>query len=787
MVNIEIDGKKIEARDGVMVIEAADEVGITIPRFCYHKKLSVAANCRMCLVEVEKAAKPLPACATPVTDGMKVFTRSAKAISAQQGVMEFLLINHPLDCPICDQGGECELQDVAVNYGGDVSRFSEKKRVVKDKNIGPLVATEMTRCIHCTRCVRFCSEIAGVNELGATGRSEFMQIGTYIEKNLTSELSGNVIDLCPVGALTSKPYQYSARAWELKGHASIAPHDVVGSNITVHSRRDKVLRVVPRENETINESWISDRDRFSYEALNSEQRLHNPMVKNNGKWQETDWETALSYAVDKLNAIKSEQGVNKIGALVSASATTEELYLAQKLLRGMGSSNIDHRLRQNDFSDQQHTALYPSLGFSIENLEKIDSALLVGSHLRKEQPILNHRLRKAVINGGAVNVINPVAWKFNYELNNQLISTPADMVKELAAVLKAVDSSAAANLTKAVDVTEQHNSIAEQLKNSDNAVIILGSMALNSPYQSALRGLAAQIAKATSATIAILPEAGNSAGAWLAGAVPHRSEAGEQSAPGLNVKEMLESNLSAYLLMGVEPESDCAQASAARSAMQNAFVVSMSMFVDDEMLDYADVLLPIAPYTETSGSYVNTEGTWQSFTASVKGLAESRPAWKVLRVLGNLLSIEGFDYMSTDEVKDELLAAIADKQLQASTEWPLPGQLPMAEKELVRIAETAIYATDSIVRRAKALQETEDGKCSLKLSQQEAGKLGLLDGELALVKQADSGIELAVVIDDAIPVGSVYINAGSKTTAGFGQAYAPVEVSKAEVKSELSA
>ncbi|WP_455212322.1 NADH-quinone oxidoreductase subunit NuoG, partial [Kaarinaea lacus] len=562
MANIEINGKKIKARNGAMIIEAADEAGIFIPRFCYHRKLSIAANCRMCLVEVEKVAKPLPACATPVTDGMKIFTKSTKAIDAQKGVMEFLLINHPLDCPICDQGGECELQDIAMGYGNAFSEFGEKKRVVKDKNLGPLIATDMTRCIHCTRCVRFGEEIAGIRELGATGRGEHMEIGTYVSHTVTSELSGNVIDLCPVGALTSKPFRFSARAWEMVQRDSIAPHDCLGSNIHVHVANNKVMRIVPKDNEAINETWISDRDRFSYEALNSQERLGSPKIKSGTTWKDADWESALQATVDGLKAVFKNRGAAQVGVLASPTATVEELYLTQKLARSLGIDSIDHRIRQMDFSDQDIAPSFPWLGQSIADLERLNSVLLIGSNIRKDQPIAAHRLRKASQNGAKVLCINSVDYDFYFPIAEKLICSPANMLGDLAGVLKAVlkktgkaSPEGLEPLLAPVAVNKTHESIAEQLINGDSSSVLFGPQAINHPQFSALRALAHSIAQFTDSRIGYLPEAGNTSGAWIAGMVPHRAAAGEAvTTVGLTALDMFKNPLKAYILLDLEPE-----------------------------------------------------------------------------------------------------------------------------------------------------------------------------------------------------------------------------------------
>ena len=729
MVNIEIDGKRVQAKDGSMVIEAADDAGIPIPRFCYHKKLSIAANCRMCLVEVDKAAKPLPACATPVTEGMRVYTKSPRALDAQKGVMEFLLINHPLDCPICDQGGECDLQEMALGYGASNSRFMEKKRVVKDKDIGPLISTEMTRCIHCTRCVRFGQEVAGVKELGATGRGEHMEIGTYVEKAMASELSGNVIDLCPVGALTSKPFRYTARVWELAQRDTIAPHDCVGSHLSVDVRGNKVMRFLPRENEEINETWISDRDRFSYAGLNSDERLRAPMIKKDGKWHEVDWTTAFEFMVAGLKPILTRYGATQLGALISPIATVEEMYLAQKLVRALGGDNIDHRLRQQDFSDQDIAPLYPWLGQGIADLEKLDTALLIGSNVRKEQPIVGLRLRKAALHGASIMFVNAQRHDFNFPVKAQLTSGVAGMEHDLAALVKALlrITGASASLFTGVSalqgleallanvtVTDAHADVAKRLHQSTRPTVLLGNQALAHPALSTLRALAGVIAQLSNAVLGYLPESGNSVGGWLAGALPHRGPAGKMSASqGLDASAMLDAGLKSYLLMGIEPEFDCANPETAMEALADAdFVALLTVYKTDAMQQYADVLLPIAPFTETSGTLINAEGKWQSFAGVVAPLGEARPAWKVLRVIGNLFDLPGFEYMSSEDVRGEVRALVEATPESAKADNTTPWRCPEAlnTDATLRITAAPIYVVDAIVRRCDALQQTADGQ-----------------------------------------------------------------------------
>ena len=758
-----------------MIIEAADEVGIPIPRFCYHKKLSVAANCRMCLVEVEKAAKPLPACATPITDGMVIFTRSKKAIAAQKSVMEFLLINHPLDCPICDQGGECELQDLAVGFGGDHSQYGEEKRVVFDKNLGPLISTDMTRCIHCTRCVRFGQEVAGVQELGATGRGEHMLIGTYVEKAVTSELSGNVIDLCPVGALTSKPFRFHARSWEMNQVNSIAAHDCVGSNIQVETLRNEARRVTPVENDSINETWISDRDRFSYEGVNSADRLRVPMVKQDGEWQEVDWQTALDATVAGLKTVLEKHGAGHLGALTSASATVEEMYLLQKLVRGLGGSNIDHRLGQLDFTDQENMPLYPSLGQSIESVEDLDAALLIGSNIRHDQPLLGLRVRKAALNGANIMCVNPVDYEFMFPVAEKVTAAPAAMEQALAGIAKAlVEAGASApegldTATAGVEVSDAQRSIAEKLKSAAKASVMLGSYAQSSASGSRLRSLGRAIADMSGATIAYLTDGANSAGAYLAGALPHRAAAGKGASFGLNAQNMLSEKLAGYVLLGTEPEIDMANAAAVRTPLSSAeFVVSMTPYKNEAMLEYASVLLPVSPFTETSGTFVNVEGKWQSFSGSVKPLAETRPAWKVLRVMGNLFNLDGFEQKSSEEVRNEL-QAMADSADEHTTAAQFSA-LTKGSDKLVRVADGGIYSIDATVRRAESLQKTPQAKTSAaaRINSATAKALGLSDAVQVEASQGDSSCVVALVIDDRAADGTVWLSAGANEVAGFG-------------------
>ena len=778
LINIEVNGIPLKARKGAMLIEITDAAGISIPRFCYHKKLSIAANCRMCLVEVERAPKPLPACATPVMEGMKVYTESPKALAAQKGTMEFLLINHPLDCPICDQGGECELQDVALGYGGDVSRFAERKRVVKDKNIGPLIATDMTRCIHCTRCVRFGDEIAGLRELGATGRGENVEIGTYVAHSVTSELSGNVIDLCPVGALTAKPSRYQGRSWEYVQHAAIAPHDSIGSNIFIHTLRGKVMRVVPRENDAVNETWLSDRDRFSYEGIYSDDRLNKPLVGG----AEVDWEIALDATVKGLKDVIARHGADAVGFLASPTATVEDLYLAQKLARGLGIANIDHRLRQADFSDQATAPVFPWLGQGLEDLEKTGAALLIGSNVRMEQPLAGHRLRKAALAGGRVMFINLRDFEFRFPVAAKVVADPVGMVAALAGVAQAIaelkgESAPAglADLVSGAAVGDAERSIAANLINNTPATVLLGNLAVSHPAFAQLRALAGFVALCSGARLGYLPEAANSVGGWLAGALPHRLPGGKPApAVGLDARMMLDSPRKAYVLIGVEPELDCWDGAAALKAMQAAeFVVSLSPYAS--VAGYVKVALPVATFAETSGTYVNAEGRWQSFQGASKPFGEARPAWKVLRVLGNLCGVQGFDHVSSEDVLAEVQGVGGNIQPDNTPDISQSGWRPFRADGLLRVADVPIYAIDSLARRARALQSSPLAQpAEVRLHSDMAQELGVAGRDRVQVRQNGVAVDLPLVLDDSIPRGCAWIPAGLPASVMLGPAVGPV-------------
>ena len=710
LVNIEVNGVPLKARKGEMIMRATDAHGVYIPRFCYHEKLSVAANCRMCLVEVEKAPKPLPACATRVAEGMKIFTSSPKATTAQRATMEFLLINHPLDCPICDQGGECELQDLAVGFGRDISRFHERKRVVKDESLGPLVSTDMTRCIQCTRCIRFTEEIAGLQELGMIGRGEQMTVRSFVERTVDHELSGNIIDLCPVGALNSKPFRYRARAWEMVSHPLVSPHDGVGTNISGHILRGRLMRVVPRPNERINETWIADRDRFSYEGVYSADRLTTPMVRDGDSWMSVDWERAL-----KLVSTGLQRYAESLGVLASSNSTIEELYLLNRLTRGLGSPNIDSRLRQRDFRDQAADPTFPNLGMRIAAIDALDGLLVVGSNLRREVPILAHRVRQAARRGAKVAFLNPARFPYLFPVAGYCESAPAAQVGDLAAVLRAATEEGGgavpqhlSAVVSGAKVDDAHRALAATLKAGSRRAIWLGALALRHPAFADLRALAAALAQATGATLGILAEGGNAAGAYLAGAVPHRDAGGQPAtSEGLTAAQMLAGSLDALVLFGgIEPWADALASEGGGGLRAARQVIAITPYASDELKASAHILLPIGTFAETSGTYVNLEGLWQSFTGAARPLGEARPGWKVLRVLGTELALPGFEYQSSEEVRAELVRLCGEPGLAGYS----GSHCVDAASNGARIVDVPMYQVDAIVRRAPSLQRTAEGR-----------------------------------------------------------------------------
>ncbi|MEM7194190.1 MAG: NADH-quinone oxidoreductase subunit NuoG [Pseudomonadota bacterium] len=763
MATIEVDGKSLEVEDGSMVIEATDAAGIYIPRFCYHEKLSIAANCRMCLVEVEKAPKPLPACATPVMDGMVVKTRSKLAREAQKGTMEFLLINHPLDCPVCDQGGECPLQDQALGYGKDDSRFYERKRVVPSFDIGPLIATEMTRCIHCTRCVRYGEEVAGVMEMGAPGRGEFTRIGTFLNQSIDSEVSGNMIDLCPVGALTSKPFRFSARSWELQSQRSISPHDTVGANINIQTLRKEVERVLPADNDEVNDCWLADRDRYSYEALNGETRLTVPMIRDDSGWRETDWETALKHAAAGIRTALSGDG-NEFGALAGYSASLEEFHLTKKLATALGSGHADFRSQQVDFRDDPICGL-PVSEMPIADYDQLSAALLVGSNVRKEQPLLSIRLRTAVVkNQAAVSCINVMDYPMNFDLLESQTTSHSDLVTAVASIAKTVALKTDKTLPDSIDALagrQIFESTAEKLLSAEgNALVLVGANAQQHPDASVIKAICEWISEACDARLAVLAP-GNAVAGYLAGCLPSTS--------GLNSQSMLTNPRKAYLLVHTDPELDNIDGKVALNAMQAAhFVVQVSPFKNNLAMQYADVLLPAAGFAEASGTYVNCNAKQQAAQAAAPSKNDARPGWKILRVLGNFLELEGFDYVSLEDVTQ----AVSIKEAACSPrmrEWQMMEPVSSSHSGLFRIADMPMYRGDITVRHAPALQITADNpRPAARLNRNTADDLQFDEGMSVKVKNCSGEVALPVAFDDRVPEGAVYVPAGFVETAMLG-------------------
>ncbi len=776
MLSIEVDGRKVEVENGATVMDAANRLGIYVPHFCYHKKLSIAANCRMCLVQVEKAPKPLPACATPATDGMKVWTHSDLAVDAQKGVMEFLLINHPLDCPICDQGGECQLQDLAVGYGASNSRYTEPKRVVFRKYFGPLVAgEEMTRCIQCTRCVRFGVEIAGVMELGMRGRGEHAEIVTFLGDAVTSELSGNMIDLCPVGALTSKPFRYKARTWELTRRKSVAPHDALGSNLVVQVAKDRVMRVLPLENEAVNECWLSDKDRFSYEALNSPERLTTPAIREGDAWKPVDWQTAMAFTVRGLAAALEKRGGGGLGTVVSPHATLEEMALAAKLTRALGSDAIDFRLRQTDFRGGRSDGRIPWLGMSIAEVGALDRALVVGSFLRKEQPLLAQRLRQAARKGAQVSMVHVVDDDWLMPVAHALVVPPSRLLRGLAEVVVAAARAGQQDVPaelEDIEPGEAARAIAASLASGERRAILLGSYAGQHPEASQLLALANALGALTGATVGWLGEAANSVGGYVAEALPIED--------GRDARRLWTEPHAAYLVLHAQPELDCADPARARAALDAAdFVIMLSPF--EQGRAYADVILPVGPFTETAGTFINCEGRVQSFQGVVRPLGETRPAWKVLRVLGSMLGLPGFDFGTIDDVRAGLprtrddIASRLDNRTGARVE-PLPKSEP-GTATLERVADVPIYFADPLVRRAPSLQLTPDARPpTARMNAATLDRLGLAEGSAVRVRQGDGEALLIASLDSTVPDGAVRIATAHPTTAALSGPHGDVMV-----------
>ena len=781
-VTIEVDGRELSASKGAMIIEVTDQAGIEIPRFCYHRKLSIAANCRMCLVDVEKAPKPLPACATPVADGMKVFTRSRRAADAQRGVMEFLLINHPLDCPICDQGGECELQDLAMGYGRSVSRFTERKRVVKDKNLGPLVATDMTRCIHCTRCVRFLEEIAGTAELGGVGRGEKTEISTFIERNIDSELSGNIIDLCPVGALTNKPFRFSARAWEMSARPYIGTHDCVGSNLFYHVRGGTIMRTVPRDNEAINECWLPDRDRYSHFGLQSDDRVTEPMLKIKGQWQRVDWEQALDAARSAIGNLIDQHGADQLGVLTTPRATTEEHHLLKKLADQLGTPHTDHRLRILDDSDPQLGQAH--LDQPTAALSEADAILMVGSNLRHDQPILNHRVRSAWRHKQArVMDLNPVAWDFPFDMTERMIVPPQHLPDSLARIAAAAyalvgqepDDDALGHWIQAREPEPAAEHIAKALKEADSSILLVGDQALQHPRAGLIRAIAERTAACLNLSLMILPGAANSQGACLASMRP--------GAQGLCATSMLNQGRKGFLVYDFEPARDTADPSAAMTTLRKAEqVIAISSFAGPDLMEVADIILPLAIMPETEGSYINADGHQQWLKAAGKPVGQSRSGWKILRMLGASLELDGFEFTHLSQVQAELDTLEFSKRsvpdLSQSIQLEQQQQDQQGEnRQIWRSGPVPMVHCDALVRRSESLQKTDHARLDhAVMHPSSAETLGFAAGSEIRLRQGDATLSVRLEIDPAVPPASIWLPAATELASSLGPAFGAIEL-----------
>ena len=775
MVELTIDGNKVEVPEGSMVMHAAHKLGVYVPHFCYHKKLSIAANCRMCLVEVEKAPKPMPACATPATNGMIVHTCSEKAVAAQKSVMEFLLINHPLDCPVCDQGGECQLQDLAVGYGASASRYKEEKRVVFHKHMGPLIsAEEMPRCIHCTRCVRFGQEVGGIMELGMVQRGEHSEITSFVGRAVESELSGNMIDLCPVGALTSKPFRFSARTWELARRRSVSPHDSLGANLVIHVKDHQVLRVVPFENEEVNECWISDRDRFSYTGLYTEDRLAHPMVRDaSGQWQEASWSDALQAVVRGLNQVREDHGADQLGAIGAHTATVEELALLARLTRSLGSDNVDFRLRFNDPAFDKALPGVPWLGMSIEEFGQLDRVLVVGSFLRKDHPLMAQRLRQAAKHGTKIAFIDSAADDPLFPVAARQVVAPAGIAQALAQVQAAWAKANQQTLPEAlasVEPSEDAERIVAALAGGEKVAVMLGNMAVSSPDAALIAANAQALAQAMGARLGFLTMGGNTVGGYLAGAVPQEG--------GLTAEQMLQKGLKGYVVLHAEPAFDSDNGAQAVRSLQNAqFAVALTSYYS-AAAEWADVMLPISPFTETSGTFVNAEGRTQSFKGTAAPYGDTRPAWKVLRVMGNLLELAGFDDETSESVRDTVLVDGIQERLSNYVSGSVG--LGQSSRALQRLADVPIYRSDALVRRAEPLQEMADSRPpAARMNADTLQALGLNDGDAVRVRSADGEVVLKTQLDAAVADGAIRISTAFAETLPLGASFGEISVERA--------
>ncbi|MEE2770307.1 MAG: NADH-quinone oxidoreductase subunit NuoG [Pseudomonadota bacterium] len=749
-ITLYIDDHRIECDPGTTIIEAADKVGIYIPRFCYHEKLSVVANCRMCLVEVEKAPKTLPACATPVANDMRVYTRSKKARQSQKAVMEFLLINHPLDCPICDQGGECELQDIAMGYGEGVSRFTKEKRVVYDENLGPLVATDMTRCIHCTRCVRFGTEIAGIEELGALERGNHMNIGTYLKKGLKSELSGNVIDICPVGALTSKPYRFHGRSWGFSQHSSISPHDCVGSNTYIHSINNgnhlDIMRVVPRKNDLVNETWISDRDRFAYEGIQHKSRINHPMVKKNGQWQEVSWDHVISYIADCFRQVVETKGPNHIAALAHPSSTCEEFYLLQKFMRQLGSNNLDFRLKESDFTDQASMNYAQHFNGSFEDIENSDFISLIGANTRVDQPMLNHRIRKAVISGAKCIRMDSHLDKMNFKTSNDLLVPHQDWLSNIAQLLHAVLVIKKQPIPKLLDAYQPNDAIKKVAKlmcKHSSGLIFVGKSIMHHPHASKLRKLIRSLATEINHTVCFIPEGANSIGAAKMGMLPHLGDK-----VGMDKNDILRKPMSLYWLHQFEPQHDMDGYKTFKKKLEQSFVIACNHYDSDELRAYADVIIPTCTFAEMSGTFINMLGKHQRFQAALPPLGDSKAGWKIITAIAQTMRLSGFEYPHSQAVVDEFNQVKFDYAYEANA---LPESIDVANHEQSWIAFDHPFNVDDITRHAEALQAVADlENNNVRINLELAKGYGLKQDGPVTLKFGSKKTDANVIIDEHI-------------------------------------
>lgn len=794
MIEFEIDGQRIQAESGMNIIEAADEAGITIPRFCYHPDLSVVANCRMCLVDVENARNPLPACATPVTSGMRVSTRSEKAVQAQRAVMEYLLVNHPLDCPICDQGGECELQDTSMGYGSGFSHYRDVKRSVLKKDIGPLIDTEMTRCIHCTRCVRFGEEIAGLRELGVTARGEHEEIGTYVQHFLHSEVSANVIDLCPVGALTSKPFRYQCRSWELNEYPGIAAHDAWGSPVYWHVRRSdlpekcQVMRVVPRVDDKINQ-WMSDRDRFSYEGFYHKQRLKAPSVKAAGQWRQSTWQKAMPDMLDKLQRIIDQYGHDEVAVLVSPNMTTESGFMIQHVMRALGVPHIDHRIMVQDTQDQDTQPIFMGSTVLLSELQDADAFYCLGADLNREHPLVGLRVRQAVLDGASVFMLHAKAPQHHFTVTTEWLDAPQSWVDHLLALIHEAQAQglslpAGVELPDVVPApTAEQQACVRALQSAASPIIWLGLQAYQHPQASSLRYYSRVLAQMVGGEFIAATAGANSAGLSLAGVLPHRGVAADALKQNGDVASaMWEKPRRAYVLFDVEPHVDCAQSGAAKAALQSAeLVVAFNSFSSDDLHEVAHYLFPTTVVAEQSGSFVNLCGQWQDFSAVVPEYNQARPVWKIMRLIAQLLNLPDCDVGNVDAISAHVKSLLPEPSAALKWRGWQRCQLDHSnDTPLMRLGYWPLYRVDSVVRRAPSLQATHQrlnphaayAQCHSATAKQ----YGLSDEKSVVLEQDHVSRTFTVLVNDSVAVGCVYLASGEDVTTGWGEACAPIHI-----------